>query len=40
MLALLVLLIHESAEKSYKRFSVNLDKISLDIIFRRFEWTG
>ena len=39
-MALLVLLIHESAEKSYKRFPVNLDKISLDTFFRCFEGTG
>ena len=35
----MTLLIHESAEKS-NRFSVNLDKIRLDVFFRRFEALG
>ena len=34
------MLIHESAEKSYNRFSVHLDKIRLDVFFRRFEALG
>ena len=29
----MALLYHESAEESYKRFPVNLDKISLDVFF-------
>ena len=33
-------MIHESAEKSYKRFSVNLDTISLDILFSPFWGDG